>query len=320
MIKNKLKNLLSTHPELCKEWDTVKNLPLTPELVSSGSHQKVWWICKNNHKWFTSMHNRKRGRGCPYCSGFYSSPEKSLFTLRKDLMLMWNYSKNVISPKDVSVSSGKKVWWICNKKHEWEAKISHISKGVGCPFCSGRNSTPEDNLLIKRPDLMAEWDYKKNLELDPEKIKSSSGKRVWWKCKNGHEWSATIDHRNNGRGCPYCNAYKMQDGAFCSSLIEAFYYILLKEEGISFSHNKKYPGHKRKIRFDFYIPSQNKYIEVTAYSEKYKYWDKYIKNINEKRLYVENNLKANFEFINRTLLPEELCVVLTNTIRTLKNR
>lgn len=29
-------------------------------------------------------------------------------------------------------------------------------------------------------------------------------KKVWWKCKNNHEWKASIGSRTRGRGCPHC--------------------------------------------------------------------------------------------------------------------
>ena len=34
---------------------------------------------------------------------------------------------------------------------------------------------------------------------------SGSGKAVWWKCKEGHEWQATIRNRDRGARCPYCS-------------------------------------------------------------------------------------------------------------------
>ena len=54
--------------------------------------------------------------------------------------------------------------------------------------------------------LMTEWNWEKNNELNfkPETLTLGSGKKVWWKCQNGHEWQATIGHRNQGKGCPYC--------------------------------------------------------------------------------------------------------------------
>jgi hypothetical protein len=36
---------------------------------------------------------------------------------------------------------------------------------------------------------------------------------VWWKCKSGHEWEATVSSRSNGgHGCPYCANQKVLHG------------------------------------------------------------------------------------------------------------
>lgn len=305
-------------PDLLEEWDFDKNKNLLPTEICPTSKKKVWWKCKYGHSWKTSLNKRSRGRNCPYCAGVYSSQEKSLFELRKDLMPIWNYNKNIIRPIDVSVSSGKKVWWICNKGHEWEAVVANISKGIGCPYCSGRNATSTDNIAIKRPDLMEEWDYEKNISIDPYSLLSSSGKKIWWKCTNGHEWIASIFSRNYGSNCPHCGKYQTPDGEICGSSIEAFYYLKLKEANVVFEHDKKYPGHSRKIRFDFYIPDQNKYMEVTTFSPQYRYWNAYIKNIESKREYVEKELKSNFEFISRFLSPDEWEYVKSKTTKTVK--
>ena len=52
---------------------------------------------------------------------------------------MWNYYKNEklnIYPQDYSYGSSKKVWWICPKcKNEWQQRVNHIIKGIGCPNC-----------------------------------------------------------------------------------------------------------------------------------------------------------------------------------------
>jgi hypothetical protein len=33
----------------------------------------------------------------------------------------------------------------------------------------------------------------------------NSNHKVWWKCKKGHEWEASVSSRNRGNGCPYCS-------------------------------------------------------------------------------------------------------------------
>ena len=40
----------------------------------------------------------------------------------------------------------------------------------------------------------------------------NSNIKVWWKCAKGHEWQATIAHRNNGTGCPICVGKKVLSG------------------------------------------------------------------------------------------------------------
>ncbi len=50
------------------EWDTEKNLPLTPEDVAHTSITPVWWRCEKGHSWCTQVRSRSRGStGCPQC-------------------------------------------------------------------------------------------------------------------------------------------------------------------------------------------------------------------------------------------------------------
>ena len=53
---------------LLDEWDEEKNLPFTPETVSSGSSIPVWWKCKEGHSWQTQVRSRaKTLTRCPKC-------------------------------------------------------------------------------------------------------------------------------------------------------------------------------------------------------------------------------------------------------------
>ena len=61
-------DLLTTHPQLCEEWDYEKNA-FGPDSVSKGSDKKVWWICKDmGHSWQAPISSRAGGRGCPQCA------------------------------------------------------------------------------------------------------------------------------------------------------------------------------------------------------------------------------------------------------------
>ena len=53
---------------ILKEWDTKKNLPLTPDNIAPSSSVPVWWKCENGHSWCTQVRSRaKSPTGCPVC-------------------------------------------------------------------------------------------------------------------------------------------------------------------------------------------------------------------------------------------------------------
>lgn len=59
------------------------------------------------------------------------------------------------------------------------------------------------------PELLEEWDYKKNNGLNPDYFSVSSGAYVWWKCKScGYEWKTRIATRTAGIGCKKCGFAK----------------------------------------------------------------------------------------------------------------
>lgn len=65
--------------------------------------------------------------------------EYNLEVIDPNLAKEWNLKKNgTLTPKDVAPHSNKKVWWICDRKHEWVATVSSRSRGHGCPYCARR--------------------------------------------------------------------------------------------------------------------------------------------------------------------------------------
>ena len=129
------------------------------------------------------------------------------------LLLEWDYNKNIILPLSLTNGSEKKVWWKCENGHSWFASIySRAKLKSNCPFCSGRCATIENNLSKKYPELLKEWDYSNNIEL-PENVTPKSNKTISWKCKHGHQWKTSICNRTqNKTNCPYCQGlYKTED-------------------------------------------------------------------------------------------------------------
>ena len=50
---------------LLDEWDAERNLPLTPQTVTYGSHKSAWWRCENGHEWKAAIYTRSDGARCP---------------------------------------------------------------------------------------------------------------------------------------------------------------------------------------------------------------------------------------------------------------
>lgn len=86
-----------------------------------------------------------------------------------------------------------------------------------CPYCKNRKLLRGFNdPATTHPELVAEWDWERNGDLKPTDVIANSNKRVWWKCKEGHEWSGLVANRaRKGKadpGCPYCPGRKVLAG------------------------------------------------------------------------------------------------------------
>lgn len=195
--------------DLLVQWDKEKNGDLTPRTVTSGSHRKIWWKCFQGHSWQAVVYTRtNQHSGCPYCAGRMLSPMSCrLAEEAPRLVKEWHPSKNVgLLPNDVSPGSHKRVWWKCEKGHEWIAQVKSRVQGANCPVCTNRKILKGFNdLATTHPKLADQWHKQKNGPLTPEGVGGGSHRKVWWQCEKGHEWEATILSRTSvGCGCPIC--------------------------------------------------------------------------------------------------------------------
>ena len=68
----------------------------------------------------------------------------------------------------------------------------------------------EKKYLSDYPELFAEWHPTKNGKNLPEDFLHGSNKKVWWLCKNGHEYQSLVFNRTiHGKGCAYCSGQKV---------------------------------------------------------------------------------------------------------------
>ncbi|RPG82459.1 MAG: hypothetical protein CBD69_010915 [Crocinitomicaceae bacterium TMED209] len=204
-------NLFIRFPKIAKEWHPTKNGDLTPKDFTYGSKYKAWWVCKKGHNYQTSIgeRTRKKPTGCPYCDGKKTSEENSLLNKFPMIAKEWHPTKNKkLTPRNITKSSDKKVWWLCSNNHTFQAVVKNrTQKKSKCPFCAGKKASEENNFQKLFPKIAKEWHPSKNKELKPENFTHGSKKKVWWLCTKKHSYQATINSRTNQSGktgCPHC--------------------------------------------------------------------------------------------------------------------
>ena len=127
-----------------------------------------------------------------------------------DLIREWHPKKNGDSkPENFTHGSGKKVWWLCPKGHDYDIRIKERTKKFkpqGCPYCSGNRVGEDNNLLSLFPKIASEWHPTKNGDSRPEEFTHGSSQKVWWLCPKGHNYDSVIGKRTqeNPTGCPHC--------------------------------------------------------------------------------------------------------------------
>jgi hypothetical protein len=148
-------NLMTENPLLCEEWDSERNsFPPTHYRPTSGAN--VWWQCPKgeDHFWKARIYSRALPdngirNGCPFCAGKKPSQSYNLACFHPRLAGEWHPQKNEKQPKDYTPSANAKVWWLCEKGHEWEAPINNRSAGRNCPTCSSKSSRNEIRILTE---------------------------------------------------------------------------------------------------------------------------------------------------------------------------
>jgi len=81
----------------------------------------------------------------------------------------WHPIKNSnLNANDITDGSSRKVWWVCENGHEWEAIVKNRTKhGRGCPYCAGQLATADNNFAKTFPEKLNEWHPTKNGFLSP---------------------------------------------------------------------------------------------------------------------------------------------------------
>lgn len=142
---------------------------------------------------------------------------KRIPILQKKLFMEWDTARNGGIPLD-HYSKGVHIvgHWICSECGEpFDARISDRARNghpTGCPYCAGRKPRiGKNDLATLFPDLMRQWDYDKNIGINPRELTRGSKKRVHWRCDKegcGFRWETPVYTRTkdkNPSGCPACS-------------------------------------------------------------------------------------------------------------------
>jgi hypothetical protein len=131
-----------------------------------------------------------------------------LVTRYPELAEEWHPSLNDgLDPAQVSGGTHRKVWWLCDKGHDFSATVvQRSSRKTGCPICANQKALAGFNDLASQwPSLLDEWDYARNAPVLPEDVVARSEVKRWWICSQGHSWKTSPGVRIGvGTGCPTC--------------------------------------------------------------------------------------------------------------------
>ncbi len=195
-------DLQTLHPDVAKEADG-----WNPCLVTIKSHKKLKWKCSKGHQWNSRVADRTppESNGCPYCAGRLPIiGETDLLTLRPDVAA----EADGWDPRQVTIGCNEKKTWVCLKGHRWSTFIySRTLTNTGCPVCAGKvvHKGFNDLATLNNGIATEAWGW------DPSLVTSGSNKKVEWRCKIGHIFSARIAERalSHSTDCPYCCGQKV---------------------------------------------------------------------------------------------------------------
>ena len=210
---------------LAVEWSTENGVEFDDDSVLASRH--YLWKCSKDHPVYTAtMANRAyHGSGCPSCWAIRRSVESrglpkaikpgySLVERHPELRGMFDESKNG-RPIDGIGPAGTRLWWRCERGHEWEGTavtlLASLASGQagcrGCYLLNKRRPKPGQSLGHRFPALAALWHPEKNGTLTAFDVRPNCNDYAYWICERGHETHAIINSRSSGFGCVHCRGF-----------------------------------------------------------------------------------------------------------------
>lgn len=152
-IQKGVTDLQTLRPDIAFQMVT----PFDPRKMSLKSNVKARWRCPVYGILWDELVSARTSRATsdsPFVRGVRSVPGVTdLLTIHPELKSIWNFPKNTVDPSSLLPRSHLKVWWVCDKGHEWQARVADVSrvdgKATTCPDCAASDaaSKAERNLV-----------------------------------------------------------------------------------------------------------------------------------------------------------------------------
>ena len=192
-------SLATISPATVQYWHKEKNLPLSPETVTSGSGFRAHWVCPACLHELQCRITKKVQRisGCPECAKARGNRSKNgvrqkhptFASCNHPLLPQWDHVRNAREgnyPDNTTLRSHKRIWWTCDQcpkgnKHSWSARCYNRTgpDASGCPMCSGKLPCDCNSLQSRHPEYAADFDSKAN-GVTPDQVTASSHVKYRW--------------------------------------------------------------------------------------------------------------------------------------------
>lgn len=241
---------------------------LIGEFVShqNGKGRNNFLHLKCNKNFLMTWSDFTKGRRCPFCFG------NNKLTVEEISDYMNSRDEyECLNPEDFS-SKIKMIFLHKTCGEIFKMKWNNFRSNQGCPSCGFKkriisysvNSAKGNSLGEFFPNIAKEIDLEKNVKLNPFEIPTMSGKKIWWKCSVCEcSWASSVCNRTlHAKSCPNCNIMSSGEFEIERTLKEVFEMT----EDVDFFKQKTFENcvYINKLRFDFYIPSENLCIEFNG--------------------------------------------------------
>lgn len=279
-------NIQKLGADFLKMYWSNKNI-IDPYKISYGSETKVWIKCNktNYHQdYLVECFSFSSGRRCPFCSGKKVDNQDSLGTYIINnfgisfLNKIWS-NKNKVSCFDISIQSGKLVWWKCIDKLHTDF-LRRVSDMVNYDFtCSNCSYEKEFSRLQNKVNTYIKTKYKYDIL---------------------HENSCTISPVNNftGKKLRYDNEIKdlkliIEVHGSQHYLQSGFIKKYALKRNTSPEYEQKMLQYRDKYKKEYAISKGYYYLELPYWLEENDNYKKFIDDKISLILSKEKNINAN---------------------------